>query len=381
MITKLVNSARDYAWGSKNLISDFFGTAPTGKPMAEIWYGTHPGSLTKLANEDSTLLDLREQPLTYLLKILAAAQPLSLQAHPNREQAQLGFATENALGLPIDSPDRNYKDDQPKPEMVVALTEFKALCGFREETSSHALLAKLALNASPELALEINHWRDLLAESLQVLFEYLISQRTNLGQICADLVQTAEITRAAAPEFAGSLDLVCELNKIYPGDPGVVISLLMNFVELKPMESLQLPAGNIHAYVSGLAIELMAASDNVLRGGLTQKHIDDVELSKVLSFVGQEQPIVHAKRILNGLFEYPRMAEEFQLYRIEVSGENLLADLELPNGCIAICTAGSVSIFDSQGVTETLALSEVAYLADARLFSFTGNGTLFIATN
>ena len=145
MIRKITNSARDYAWGSKNLISDYFGIEPTGQPMAEIWFGTHPGSPTRLLGSEQTLIELRGKPLSFLFKILAAGQPLSLQAHPTVEQAREGFARENAAGIPLDSENRNYKDDQHKPEMVVALTPFRALTGFREASETEVLLAKLQL--------------------------------------------------------------------------------------------------------------------------------------------------------------------------------------------------------------------------------------------
>lgn len=381
MIRKITNSARDYAWGSKDLISDYFGIQSTGKPMAEIWFGTHPGSPTRVVDSEQTLIDLRGKPLSFLFKILAAGQPLSLQAHPTLEQAREGFARENAAGIAIDSEVRNYKDDQHKPEMVVALTPFRALTGFREATETEVLLAKLQLHATGEMAVQLQLWRDLLAESIERLFTYLLEQRGTGVLLTEELVSTAERTLDSAPEFAGNLTLLPELQQLYAQDPGIVISLMLNFVELGEFEALQLGAGNIHAYLSGLSLEVMAASDNVLRGGLTPKHIDSAELIKVLNFTGAEVPKLHAKKIANGIFEYPRAVSDYQLYRFELTGQNLLADLNLPSDSIAICTSGEVSIYDSLGDTATIKRGEAAYLADARLFTLSGNGVIFVATN
>lgn len=381
MIRKITNTPRDYAWGSKDLISDYFGIEPTGKPMAEIWFGTHPGSPTRLSGSDQTLLELRGEPLSFLFKILAAGQPLSLQAHPTREQALEGFARENAAGIALDSELRNYKDDQHKPEMVVALTDFRALTGFREATETEVLFAKLQLHASEALASQIQLWRDLLAESIEKLFSYLLGQRGKNLLLIEDLLVAASNARASAVEFEGNLELLPELQRLYPGDPGVVISLMLNFVELREFEALQLGAGNIHAYLSGLSLEVMAASDNVLRGGLTPKHIDAQELVKVLNFTGGQVPTLQARKVANGVYEYARAVADYQLYRFELSGQNLLADLNLPSDSIAICTSGEVTIYDSQGETLTIKRGEAAYLADARLFSLSGNGVIFLATN
>lgn len=349
--------------------------------MAEIWFGTHPGSPTRVVDSEQTLIELRGQPLSFLFKILAAGQPLSLQAHPTREQAREGFARENAAGIAIDSEVRNYKDDQHKPEMVVALTPFRALTGFREATQTEVLLAKLQLHASGLMAEQLQLWRDLLAESIERLFTYLLQQRGTGVLLTDELVVTAERTLDSAPEFAGNLTLLRELQRLYPQDPGIVISLMLNFVELSEFEALQLGAGNIHAYLSGLSLEVMAASDNVLRGGLTPKHIDSTELIKVLNFSGAEVPKLNAKKIANGIFEYPRSVSDYQLYRFELSGQNLLADLNLPSDSIAICTSGEVAIYDSLGETATIKRGEAAFLADARLFTLSGNGIIFIATN
>jgi mannose-6-phosphate isomerase len=388
LICLLQNSARDYAWGSTTSIPDYFGLPATGHPMAEIWFGTHPGSMTTVAG-NGTLLELRNQePLPFLFKILAAGTPLSIQAHPNTQQAIDGFATENALGIPLDAADRNYKDDKHKPEMLVALTEFRAAVGFRplsEATEVFDLISSHAnANGYQRLALTFATWSQTLKEQgVQAVFTQLLQSRGQLVEITSDLA------KATAPELAGKgwsaplehLYMVPELEQLYPGDPGIIIFLLMNLVELKPFEAIQVGAGVIHAYLGGLGLEIMASSDNVLRGGLTPKHIDVAELQKVLSFDSGEFTTLAAKKLMNGLYEYPRSVSDYLMYRIEVGGSNLLADLRLANPAIVICTSGEIAIGDSKENRQVLTKGQVAYLADANFFSFSGSGTAFLGTN
>ena len=388
MICILENSAREYAWGSTTSIPDYFGIPATGKPMAEIWFGTHPGSMTSVVGHGS-LLDLRNQePLPFLFKILAAGTPLSIQAHPNTQQAIDGFATENALGIPLDASHRNYKDDKHKPEMLVALSGFRAAVGFRPLAQVVNAFDQIAVHSSnhgfQRLSLAFSAWRQALQDQgLEALFTQLLQSRGQLAEITDDLA------KAVAPEFAGMgwssplehLYTVPELEQLYPGDPGIIIFLLMNLVELKPFEAIQVGAGVIHAYLGGLGLEIMASSDNVLRGGLTPKHIDVAELQKVLNFDSGEFATLSAKKLVNGLYEYPRSVSDYLLYRIEVGGHNLLADLKLANPAIVICTSGEIAVGDSKDNRRVITKGQVAYLADANFFSFSGIGTAFLATN
>ncbi len=380
MLLKITNQARDYAWGSHTLISDYFGIPATGKPMAEIWFGTHPGSPAVL--DDNPALTLSEQlqghQLGFLLKILAADQALSIQAHPNSDQAKQGFLRENSLGIALDAPIRNYRDDKHKPEMIVALSDFEALCGFRAISEIQELLRDLAEhNQASEALTELGTgWLNLLASEtgLQKLFSDVANRRGNFDGIAAEI--------AAMADYDSRFALADQLNKIYPGDPGVLLALFMNHVFLQPGESLYLPAGNIHAYLSGLGVEVMAASDNVLRGGLTSKHIDVKELEAVLNFSPTPVPKVKQVELSSGFIHYPCDTDDFLLYRLEPSGQRVMAEIPLPGESIILCTAGEVAISNSLEESQILRRGEAAYLSgEARYFNLSGSGTAFLAAS
>ena len=379
MLFKITNSARDYAWGSSTLIPDYFGIQATGRPMAEIWFGTHEGSPARLVDENRTLAAALEgKQLPYLLKILAADSPLSIQAHPNSAQAAEGFARENAAGIGIHAADRNYKDDRHKPEMIVALTEFEALCGFKSEKQIRNLLESMLdpTDVSAGLTAIVNHWLDLFngPDGLQKLFVDITNRRGNLDGVTAELTQQANLS--------AQFELAARLNLLYPGDPGVIIALLMNHVWLEPGEALFLPAGNIHAYLSGLGVEVMAASDNVLRGGLTPKHIDVAELERVLTFSPTEVELVKTRDLAQGLVEFETPIDDFILYRADLSGGVVLADLNVPGASIILCTAGELAVSNSIEERVVLQRGEAAFIgADAKKFTLAGSGTAYLATS
>ena len=379
MLFKITNSARDYAWGSTSLIPDYFGIAATGRPMAEIWFGTHEGSPARLVDGNQSLTSaLGGQQLPFLLKILAAESPLSIQAHPNAAQAITGFARENAAGIGLQAADRNYRDDRHKPEMIVALTEFEALCGFRTEKQIRNLLESMLdpTDVSAGLKSLVSHWLKIFAEEngLQKLFVDITNRRGNLDGVTAEVTQQANLS--------AQFELAARLNILYPGDPGVILALLMNHVWLEPGEALFLPAGNIHAYLSGLGIEIMASSDNVLRGGLTPKHVDVAELEKVLTFSGGPVDLVRTKELARGLFEYVAPVDDFILYRAELSGDVVMADLNIPGASIVICTAGEIAVSNSIEERLVLKRGEAAFIGDdAKKFSLAGSGTAFLATS
>jgi mannose-6-phosphate isomerase len=275
MFVEITNEPRDYAWGSATLIPELLGTAPDGRPQAEIWLGTHPGSPTRVAGTDEPLRATTGE-LPFLLKILAAGSPLSLQAHPTTAQAEDGFARENAAGIPLDAPERNYKDPFAKPEMVYALSdEFRALCGFRPVAETRAVLDAAAPGLFPELTSDAG---------IRPLFEWLLSGHPGVAAV-------VELVSSVAADAEGeSWRTVRGLVAAYPGDPGIAISLLLHSVVLRRGEALYLPAGNIHAYQAGLGIELMGPSDNVLRCGLTPKHVDVPELLRIVDFTPVADP-------------------------------------------------------------------------------------------
>ena len=283
MFVEITNEPRDYAWGSTTLIPHLLGTAPDGRPQAEIWLGTHPGSPTRVAGTDEPLRATTGE-LPFLLKILAAGSPLSLQAHPTTAQAEDGFARENAAGIPLDAPERNYKDPFAKPEMVYALSdEFRAQCGLRPVAETRAVLDAAAPGLLPELRSDAD---------IRPLFEWLLS---------GDPAVAAVVEEISSIDAEGeSWRTVRGLVAAYPGDPGIAISLLLHPVVLRRGEALYLPAGNIHAYQEGLGIELMGPSDNVLRCGLTPKHVDVPELLRIVDFTPVADPRI-APQTADGL--------------------------------------------------------------------------------
>jgi mannose-6-phosphate isomerase len=382
LLVKIANQPRNYAWGSRTLIADYFGPQipATNEPMAEIWFGTHPSSPSVLAeNPERTLAsELGGKELNFLMKILAADQPLSIQAHPNSAQAMAGFERENSQGIALDAKSRNYKDDQPKPEIIVALSEFEALCGFKPIDEIDALLEDMETHTgvSEGFRTMSANWRKLLHETdgLKKVFTDISHRKGNLDGF------TAELTAMA--DFEARFALAERLNLLYPGDPGVILALLMNHVFLEPGQALFLDAGNVHAYLSGLGVEVMAASDNVLRGGLTPKHIDIDELERVVDFRAGKIAPVTPREVVQGLTEYPCNTDAFLLYKVEPSGDRVLADLSMPGESIILCTAGEIALSNSLEERVILRRGEAAYMSsEAKFFTISGGGTAFLATS
>jgi mannose-6-phosphate isomerase len=399
MFVGITNTPRPYAWGSTTAIAQLLGHAASGSPEAELWLGAHAGSPSVILDPTQTggAADLEEwiaaDPemtlgrfaasgrLPFLLKVLAAASPLSLQAHPTLEQARAGFDRENELGIALDAPERNYRDAFPKPELIYALSAFDALCGFRPLDEVRALLhalidAALALEDPQPQPLE-----DLLDSlsgsdvALPETFEWLIGRRTGVATL------VSLVTTLAARGVAGydaEMATVSQLASEYPGDPGIVISLLLNRVTLAAGEALYLPAGNIHAYLSGLGVELMAASDNVLRGGLTPKHIDVAELVDVLDFTPVAVPYLRSTSPSEGVAAFTPDVADFELLRID--GMFLDASVALTGPAIALCTAGEVSISGAASSSSLVLGSSVFITPDEAGLRFTGSGTVFVAT-
>src|SRR4029453_2410384 len=282
--------------GSRTVIPELLGEqSPADRPYAELWMGAHPDAPSVLS--DGTPLDKaiaqRSEALLgpgvggrlgaglpFLMKVLAAERPLSLQAHPTNEQAQAGFAAEEAAGVPRDDPTRTFKDPFHKPELLLALTPFEALCGFRPVEESLHCLAKLQV---PELKPTI---AALARGGLRAAIPQLIalSPETSSVLVSGGAKAPPRFLSAHDPEFINTYRWAASLAETYPGDPGVVISLMCNHLKLAPGEAVFLPAGNLHAYLSGAGVEVMASSDNVLRGGLTGKYVDLAALIEVLDF-------------------------------------------------------------------------------------------------
>ncbi|SFF67238.1 mannose-6-phosphate isomerase, class I [Curtobacterium sp. YR515] len=400
MFLGITNTPRDYAWGSVTAIPELLGRTVTGAPQAELWLGAHPGSPSVVVNPAmvggaDTLLDwITAEPrdalgpdrtgLPFLLKVLAAAAPLSLQAHPTPEQAREGFEREEAAGVPIDDPARNYKDPFPKPELVVALSErFEALSGFRPVAETLADVETLDAG-SGRLGPLVVHLQHGLEDTVRWL---------ETGDSSAQaVVQAVSDLAAALPDDAVTPNTatVRDLGTSYPGDPGIVVSLLMHRVTLAAGEAMYLPAGNIHAYLDGLGIELMAPSDNVLRGGLTPKHVDVPELLHVLDFTAYPAPVLTPESVAAGVERFAPDGVGFALLRVTGDGRPVglasggVAPLHGPS--IAICTAGAVTLVGAQSAT-LLRQGESCYITpdegDATVEADNGSGlasTVFIAT-
>jgi mannose-6-phosphate isomerase len=380
LLVRITNQALDYPWGSKTLIPDYFGIAETEKPMAEIWYGTHPVSPSMVEGiPEITLRALIEKELPFLVKILAAAEPLSIQVHPDSFKARAGFDRENAAGIDIVSPQRNYRDSRNKPELLIALTDgFQALCGFRPLPERSNIL--LQLSRLDARLLKFATWAELATseKGLRVILsEMLESTEVNTFVMALKELKLSEL----GEEAIEAVKLALELCEKYPGDNGVLVSILLNQVVLSEGEAIYLPEGNLHAYIQGLGIEVMAASDNVIRGGLTSKHIDVAELLKITEFTELTNPVVSPKPLAQGLRNYPVPTDEFLVYRAQVSPSNLLIDLDLPGDAILLCTQGEVAVSSSLDEREVIKRSQAVYLSGAaKKFSLTGSGTVFMAT-
>ncbi len=327
----LTSPIQPYAWGSRSSIAALQRRpAPSAGPEAELWLGAHPVAPSRLS--DGTPLDvaITQHPewlgtytqkkfskLPFLLKVLAADTALSIQAHPSLAQAREGFARENAGGISLLAPFRNYKDDNHKPELICALEPFEALCGFRHPETL-AVLFDL-LDGEPFAS-----WAEMLRGAepdagLRQLFIASMGLERDVLLRAVDVVVTkSEKLRSHSPEFVKVADWIVNLANLYPSDAGVLSVLFLNYVALEPGQAIYLSAGKLHAYLKGTGIEVMANSDNVLRGGLTPKHVDVPELLRVLQFVPDDVTIMRPGGGIESA--YKTEALEFELSRVVIDG-------------------------------------------------------------
>jgi mannose-6-phosphate isomerase len=386
MLERLTGTVQPYTWGSPTVLPDFLQVSPNGQPQAELWLGSHEMAPSRVGDDgldelvsDSPQAVLGDRSLArfgpklpYLMKVLAPAQPLSLQVHPSREQAIAGFAREEALGVPRDAPHRMYRDDWPKPELYCALERTEALCGFRAPAETYRLFERLGVTALLRVAEPL---RDGTVEQLKVVFERLL----RLADGAADLVrEVGQAGESAAPDVLALVRTARELGSLYPRDPGVLAALLLNRVALAPMEALYLPAGNIHAYLNGHGVEIMANSDNVVRVGLTPKYVNVDELVTLVDFTPGLHAVVAPAEESPGVWAYPTPAEEFALWRVDVRPGHVTSAPGKGTARIALVTSGSVTF---EGGTGRLALSrgQSAFVgADEASVQVTGDGTVFV---
>ncbi len=332
---RLQNAVQGYAWGSRTAIAELRGAPASPTPEAELWMGAHPSAPSRLADGGQPLGDViasapenhlgaacvrRFGPrLPFLFKVLAAAEPLSLQAHPTEAQAQEGFEREEAAGVPITASNRNYKDRHHKPELLCAMTPFWALCGFRDAARTNALVAAIGSRGLTAACAPLA--RDG-ASALRDVFLSLVGLGASASELVAEVIDACKMHRTASGPWKDECHWAERLATLYPTDVGVVVSLLLNVVRLEPGEAIYLPAGNLHAYLEGTGFEIMASSDNVLRGGLTKKHVDVPELSRVLDFAAG--PVAVLRGDDERPFErvYPTSAPEFELSVLRLGGES-----------------------------------------------------------
>jgi mannose-6-phosphate isomerase len=387
MLTPISNTPRDYDWGSTTLLADLEGRAPSGRPEAEVWFGDHPGS-PALVDDGRPLGEWLEAEgqaaggptrLPFLLKLLAAASPLSIQAHPSRAQAAVGFAREEAAGVPRDAAERTYRDENHKPELIVAISDtFTALAGLRDIDATRRLVAALGPVAAP-LAARLEGTD--AAAALRATLGWVLSAEAgpDVEGIVAAAVAAAGDAVAGDP-FAAELDLVRRLAAERPGDPGVVVALLMNLVTLRRGEGVYVPAGVLHAYLEGLGVEIMAASDNVLRGGLTPKHVDVPELLGVLDPTPGPAPVVRPDRLDDGVFGYSTPAPDFALRRAVASTDGTAATLPLDGIAVVVATAGNPTVSGASGASVALTPGQaVVVTPDEERLTVSGAGEVFVA--
>lgn len=396
-VLRMVNPIMPYTWGSKDFIQKLTGDSKSiGKPQAELWIGAHPKASSQIRNGEQ-LVDLcyiiAEDPnvflgknisrdycdlLPFLLKVLAADQPLSVQVHPNSKQAIQGYKKEERLRIPIDAFNRNFKDALHKPELLVALTEFHAMCGFRDFKEMNILVAKyLPHLISP---LKDRFISEPYSSSLREFFAFLLNLNDKerhfvLKNYLLYLRNTNPVTKQELLIKEWSI----RLSKLYPDDIGILSPLLLNIFVLKPGQALFLQAGILHSYLHGAGMEIMANSDNVLRGGLTPKHVDKDELLQVVDFTPQKIFVIKPEKIAPHEAIYRTPAKEFCLSIIRHTKVSRTEIIPSNSPEVLFCSEGS---FKVENLSQILTLNQgqslfVPYEVEGCVIE--GKGTIFRA--
>lgn len=379
---KMINTVQNYAWGSRDALTNLYGIAnPDGKPMAELWMGAHPKSSSRVAGDSRSLRDIidADQPrllgaqvaerfgeLPFLFKVLCADQPLSIQVHPSKSAAEVGFAKENAAGIPLDAAERNYKDPNHKPELVFALTPFLAINGFRELDDIKALLQPLA-GAHHDIAAFLNQPD---TAHLATLFASLLSMTGEQKTRALGVLKAALNSQQGEP-----WDTIRFIAGFYPEDSGLFSPLLLNVIKLAPGEAMFLYAETPHAYLKGVALEVMANSDNVLRAGLTPKFIDIPELLANLQFRPQPASglLTQPEQRGNELF-FPIPVDDFafSLHELTTAPQPLAQN----SAAIVFCVTGE-AVLEKQGETVHLQPGESCFIsADESPITVSGQGRI-----
>ena len=396
----LKNTVQDYAWGSLTAIPELLGQPVTGSPQAELWMGAHPKAPSQVYHDgrwESLLQVIETHPaevlgkkaaekfgkkLPYLFKVLAAAKPLSIQAHPNSHQAKDGFERENRQGISLMSSNRNYKDDNHKPECICALTRFWGMNGFRgipEITRYLGALCKDVL--ADEIALIKSQPN---SQGLKRLFQSLLTlpAEKKLAAVSSAVSQAGSLM---VPEDLPSDPVFAWIQRLhaeYPQDLGALFPVLFNLFSLEPGQALYLASGEPHGYLEGVAIELMANSDNVLRGGLTQKYIDVPELINILTFKAQAPAVILPRKCSEVEWVYDTPATEFSLSVISVSPKFYWISPEKRSAEILLCTRGQLVLESGPGADPVLLFKGVSVVVPASLrqYHLSGSGMCYKAS-
>ena len=350
---KLINSVQNYAWGSKTALTDLYGIAnPNNLPMAELWMGAHPKSSSKIEDVSGQVRSLRDVieadkaallgdkvaqrfgELPFLFKVLCADQPLSIQVHPNKQASEIGFAKENAAGIPLDAAERNYKDPNHKPELVFALTPFLAMNAFREFSEIISLLQPVA-GAHNAIA---HFLENPNADALSQLFASLLNMQGEEKSHALAVLKAALDSQQGEP-----WETIRLISEFYPDDSGLFSPLLLNVVKLNPGEAMFLFAETPHAYLQGVALEVMANSDNVLRAGLTPKYIDIPELVANVKFVAKPAAELLTQPVKNGAeLDFPIPVDDFAFSLHDLSSAETSVAQE--SAAILFCVEGEATL-------------------------------------
>jgi mannose-6-phosphate isomerase len=377
MLVPVTNAPRDYAWGSPVLIPNLQGRTPSGVVEAEVWFGDHPGSPAHVP-DGRTLADVLaergEAPLPYLVKLLAAGTSLSIQAHPSKAQAAAGFAREESAGIPRDAPERTYRDDNHKPEIILAVSDrFRALVGLRPLAATRRLVDALGEGAR-SLTSRLSGGDD--ADVLRAVLAWALTGEAD-GELpaIATAIESADAT--AVGEFAEEIDVLQRIAADFPGDPGLVVALLMNLVVLRRGEALFAPAGALHAYQDGLGVEVMAASDNVLRGGLTPKHIDVAELLSIVDTTPGPAPLV-TPLAGDGMAVFDVGIPDFSVLRAQPTAGSAVR-IALAGPAMLVATDGALTVTGATGAVALSPGTAAFATADEGELQVAGYGTAYVA--
>lgn len=331
MALRITGAVQHYAWGDSSFIPALLGTPVDGRPHAEWWLGTHHVAPSVISGTGAPLSTVTGE-MGMLVKVLSCDQPLSLQTHPTREQASRGFARENAAGLAVDDPRRNYRDGNPKAEMLIALTGFSALCGFADIDSSVENMATWGWDEEAEML------------DLYGIDGYMLWAFDQRGPV--DVSQCPEWLRQVADA--------------HPADRALRVAPLLNHVTLSPGQAICLPAGNLHAYLRGAGLEVMQSSDNVIRAGFTAKPVDVTEVQHVVDTSVLADPVQDPQ---GNLYRGPDGA--FTVERIDLSGG------------AEVTARGTTVLVRTSGTVEGLAPHEAMVLLDGESTVLTGHATVW----